>query len=298
MPRESSPADDTRNTGREKRNKDPRKRLSWWWLWVILSLRRKPVIYSVLDAERKPLRVAVFGATSIVTDNKTVTVCQESLDGSVKKRVVLWKISKICEMTAVDWSPNAEKLDHLCDLEIRKPVERGEVDLLIGSDYYEVLLLPLEHRIGNPGEPVAVKTPPSSWRQCWVLHWQGRCQSCYRHPFRTVHYGQTARTSFSGSRVNRGGIRLVANRVSESHQKSSPRQWRHVPTDLNCADDANRGLHAKVLTSEHRWFSGPRFLHENEDYWPQGKCVGHEKRSHECLTEIVKPKMTSALEVS
>ena len=57
---------------------------------------------SGLDAERKPLRVAVFGATSIVTDSKTITVCQESLDGSVKKRVFLWKISKICEMTAVD----------------------------------------------------------------------------------------------------------------------------------------------------------------------------------------------------
>ena len=113
-----------------------------------------------LDAERKPLRVAVFGATSIVTDSKTVTVCQESLDGSVKRRVFLWKISKICEMTAVDGSPNANKLDHLRDLEIRKPVERGEVDLLIGSDYYEVLLLPLEHSIGNPGEPVGVKTPP------------------------------------------------------------------------------------------------------------------------------------------
>ena len=37
-----------------------------------------------LDAERKPLRVAVFGATSTVTDSKTVTVCQESIDGSVK----------------------------------------------------------------------------------------------------------------------------------------------------------------------------------------------------------------------
>ena len=28
-----------------------------------------------LDAEHKPLRVAVFGATSIVTDSKTVAVC-------------------------------------------------------------------------------------------------------------------------------------------------------------------------------------------------------------------------------
>ena len=112
-----------------------------------------------LGAERKPLRVAVFGATSIMTDSKTVTVCLESMDGSVKKRVFLWTTSKICEMTAVDWSPNARKLDHLRDLEVRKPVEHVEVGVLIGSDYYKELLLPLEHRIGKPGEPVWVKTP-------------------------------------------------------------------------------------------------------------------------------------------
>ena len=58
---------------------------------------------------------------------------------------------------------------------------------------------------------------------------------------------------------------FVANRISEIHRKSSPRQWRHVRTDLNCADGATRGLHAKVLTSEHRWFSGPEFLSEHED---------------------------------
>ena len=31
--------------------------------------------------------------------------------------------------------------------------------MLIGSDYYEVLLLPLQHRIGNLGESVGLKTP-------------------------------------------------------------------------------------------------------------------------------------------
>ena len=31
---------------------------------------------------------------------------------------------------------------------------------------------------------------------------------------------------------------FVANRISEIHQKSNPRQWSHVPTDLNCAGDA------------------------------------------------------------
>ena len=110
-----------------------------------------------LDAERKPLRVSVFGAKSIMTDSKTVTVRVESMDGRVKKQVFLWTTPKICEMTAVDWSSSARKLEHLRDLDILKPVEHGEVDLLIGSDYYEELLLPLEHRVGKPGEPVGVK---------------------------------------------------------------------------------------------------------------------------------------------
>jgi len=62
---------------------------------------------------------------------------------------------------------------------------------------------------------------------------------------------------------------FVANRISEIHQKSNPRQWRHIPTDLNCADDVTRGLHARELTIDHRRFSGPAFLYENEDAWPQ-----------------------------
>ena len=91
---------------------------------------------------------------------------------------------------------------------------------------------------------------------------------------------------------------FVANRVSEIHQGSNPRQWRHVPTDLNCADDATRGLHAKELTMNHRWFSGPEFLYEEEDAWPQRKHVKQENRSGDCLAEIAKPKMTFATDAS
>ena len=38
---------------------------------------------------------------------------------------------------------------------------------------------------------------------------------------------------------------FVANRISGIHRKSSPRQWRPVPTDLNCAYDATRGLYTR-----------------------------------------------------
>ena len=60
-------------------------------------------------------------------------------------------------MKAVDWFHITRGLSHLCDLVIPKPAGNGEVDLLIGSDYYEELLYPLEHRVGKPGEPMVCK---------------------------------------------------------------------------------------------------------------------------------------------
>ena len=66
-------------------------------------------------------------------------------------------------MTAVDRSPDAKKLDHLRHLEIRKQVEHGEIDVLIGSDYYEELLLLIEHRIRKPGEPVDTTRMDNCW---------------------------------------------------------------------------------------------------------------------------------------
>ena len=91
---------------------------------------------------------------------------------------------------------------------------------------------------------------------------------------------------------------FVANRISEIHQKSNPRQWRHVPTDLNCADDATRGLHAKELSTDHRWFSGPEFLYKKEEDWPQRKRIKVEERSEDYLAEITKSKMAFAAEIS
>ena len=83
----------------------------------------------------------------------------QSTDGGTKREVLLWTTPGICEMKAAKWSHRTRKLCHLCDLEIPKPVGNGEVDLLIGSAYYEELLLPLEHSVGKQGELLDVKTP-------------------------------------------------------------------------------------------------------------------------------------------
>ena len=101
--------------------------------------------------------MSVFGAKLVVTDSKTGTVQLESLDGGAKREILLSTTPNICEMKAVDWFHITRGLSHLCDLVIPKPAGNGEVDLLIGSDYYEELLYPLEHRVGKPGEPMVCK---------------------------------------------------------------------------------------------------------------------------------------------
>ncbi|XP_077968072.1 uncharacterized protein LOC120334576 [Styela clava] len=61
---------------------------------------------------------------------------------------------------------------------------------------------------------------------------------------------------------------FVANRLAKIEEGSNALQWRYVPTDLNPADDASRGLSVQSLMDE-RWLKGPSFLQEQEEYWPK-----------------------------
>ena len=61
---------------------------------------------------------------------------------------------------------------------------------------------------------------------------------------------------------------FVANRLSQIHDCSSPYQWRYVPSKLNPADDASRGLKVDELLTNSRWKMGPPFLWQSEDKWP------------------------------
>ena len=61
---------------------------------------------------------------------------------------------------------------------------------------------------------------------------------------------------------------FVANRVSEIQDSSELSQWRHVPGNLNPADDCTRGLRASEITTDSRWINGPPFLWQTEEKWP------------------------------
>ena len=59
---------------------------------------------------------------------------------------------------------------------------------------------------------------------------------------------------------------FVSARVAEIQSNSDPSQWRHVPGELNVADDVSRCIPARLIG---RWKQGPEFLRLPEEEWPQ-----------------------------
>ena len=65
---------------------------------------------------------------------------------------------------------------------------------------------------------------------------------------------------------------FVSIRVGEIQNNSDPSQWRHVPGEMNVADDVSRGIRAKDLNG--RWQNGPEFLRlPEEEEWPQESSI-------------------------
>jgi len=60
---------------------------------------------------------------------------------------------------------------------------------------------------------------------------------------------------------------FIANRKERILELSEPAQWRHVPGEMNPADDVSRGIKAKELTRDHRFYCGG-FLNEKEEKFP------------------------------
>lgn len=55
----------------------------------------------------------------------------------------------------------------------------------------------------------------------------------------------------------------VANRIGQIREVSEPHQWNYVPTSVNPADHASRGLKTFGLKNSN-WFTGPTFLYEKK----------------------------------
>ena len=58
----------------------------------------------------------------------------------------------------------------------------------------------------------------------------------------------------------------VANRVQEIREFTDILNWKFVPTAINPADLAYRGMNAKELQTSQLWWNNPEFLWENGSF--------------------------------
>lgn len=64
---------------------------------------------------------------------------------------------------------------------------------------------------------------------------------------------------------------FVANRVNEIQELIPFNLWRHVPSKVNPADCASRGLMPSEFIEHQLWLEGPDYLRQSEDRWPSMK---------------------------
>ena len=75
---------------------------------------------------------------------------------------------------------------------------------------------------------------------------------------------------------------FVSVRVGEIKTNTDPSQWKHIPGEMNVADDVSRGIPVRNLVD--RWQHGPRFLRLTENKWPQDSSTNEQpKVEEECL---------------
>ncbi len=58
--------------------------------------------------------------------------------------------------------------------------------------------------------------------------------------------------------------------------------FRYIPSALNAADDATRGLQLCKLTASSRWQRGPDFVYDAEEKWPERRFQQVAEPQEEC----------------
>ena len=78
---------------------------------------------------------------------------------------------------------------------------------------------------------------------------------------------------------------FVSSRVGEIQSISDPKQWRHIPGEVNVADDVSRGIPVRELNG--RWQHGPEFLRLPQEDWPQDSAEPTENEVAKEIRKIV-----------
>ena len=89
-------------------------------------------------------------------------------------------------------------------------------------------------------------------------------------PIESIHYwvDSTLVLQYIYNETKRFKV-FVGNRVAEIRESSDPKQWHHVDSKENPADDITRGLDITKMGPESRWIRGPEFLLKDPSHWPE-----------------------------
>ena len=88
---------------------------------------------------------------------------------------------------------------------------------------------------------------------------------------------------------------FMANRVQQIRDQTDKRQWHHVESSNNSADDASRGMESKHQEKIKMWFEGPLFLWKKERTW--FKKMQHFRTDRDNNPEIKKVYKLNAVRV-
>ena len=117
-----------------------------------------------LDGRKEKVIINVANRQKVNLMSATMEIGLKSLDGRVNTVIVAKTSNNICGgMKPTNWLQIKDQWKHLRDIPFPKVGKRSKIDVLIGSDYYN-LLFPLKEVRGGDNEPSA-RLCPLGWGQ-------------------------------------------------------------------------------------------------------------------------------------
>ena len=112
-----------------------------------------------LSVEENVLNLHTLTATERTVPSGLAVIEIGSMDGDLRRKIGVRTLEQLCpNLRMPNWQREKSRWPHLSDIDFPSIEVQGVVDLLVGADHPE-LMLALDERFGQVGDPVARLTP-------------------------------------------------------------------------------------------------------------------------------------------